>query len=104
MAIHGNGDVAPGNLLLQNGKIHAVIDFGQLCIGDPACDLAIAWTLFNGKSREVFQEQIKLDAGTWARGRAWALWKALITAAGLIGGNNFEAQRCRKIINNILGV
>lgn len=97
-----HGDFAPGNLLLQNGRLHAVIDFGQLCIGDPACDLAIGWTLFNGKSRKVFQEKIKLDTGTWARGRAWALWKALITAAGLTGGNNFEAQRCWQILNDIL--
>lgn len=97
-----HGDLALGNLLLQNGKLHAVIDFGQLCIGDPACDLAIAWTLFSGQSREAFQEQIKLDAGTWARGRAWALWKALITAADLTGGNNFESQHCWQIINNIL--
>lgn len=97
-----HGDIAPGNLLLQNGKLHAVIDFGQLCIGDPACDLAIAWTLFHGESREVFHRQMRLNAETWLRGQAWALWKALITAAGLTGGNNLEAQRCWQISNDIL--
>src|SRR5258708_21138692 len=54
----------------------------MLGVGDPACDLSIAWTLFEGKSREVFRALLPLDAGTWARGRAWTLWKALIASGG----------------------
>lgn len=53
-----HGDVAVGNLLINNGQLSAVIDFGQLGIGDPACDLAIAWTLFTGESR-VLQKMNK---------------------------------------------
>ena len=75
-----HGDVSAGNLLVQEGRLSAVIDFGQLTIGDPACDLAIAWTLFSGESREIFRAMLPLDADTWARGRAWTLWKALIIA------------------------
>ena len=75
-----HGDIAVGNLLVQNGALSAVIDFGQLAIGDPACDLAIAWTLFTGQSRQAFRDVLKLDKGTWARGRGWALWKALCWA------------------------
>lgn len=53
---------------------------GTHCIGDPACDLAIAWTLFTGESRDAFRATLQLDNATWARGRGWALWKALCWA------------------------
>lgn len=72
-----HGDVAPGNLLIENGHLYAVIDFGIMGIGDPACDYAMAWTFFDQKSRNVFLSD--LDQGTMQRAKAWALWKALIT-------------------------
>ncbi len=50
-----HGDVSLGNLLVREGRLSAVIDFGILGVGDPACDLAIAWTLFQGDSREAFR-------------------------------------------------
>lgn len=49
-----HGDISAGNLLIKEDKLSAVIDFGQLAIGDPACDLAINWTLFHGNSRDAF--------------------------------------------------
>lgn len=101
-AVWVHGDIAAGNLLIQNDRLCAVIDFGQLAIGDPACDLAIAWTLFSDNAREIFRTNMKLDAGTWMRARAWTLWKAMITAAGLIGSNNVEAQKCWHIIDEVL--
>ena len=58
-----------------------MIDFGTSGVGDPACDLVIAWTLFDGPSRAAFVEGVGQDAATWARARGWALWKALITLA-----------------------
>jgi aminoglycoside phosphotransferase (APT) family kinase protein len=97
-----HGDVSPGNLLVQNGQLIAVIDFGQLAVGDPACDLVIAWTLFGGASRAAFCETLSLDADTWLRAKAWALWKALITAAGFTSPNNFEAKQCWRILNEVL--
>lgn len=97
-----HGDVSSGNLLVQDGQLSAVIDFGGLAIGDPACDLAIAWTLFHGKSRNVFRETLALDDDTWARGRAWTLWKALIVAAGLTETNAAEGEHCWRIINEIV--
>ena len=78
-----HGDIAPGNLLVQDGALSAVIDFGCSCVGDPACDLAIAWTTFRGPSRAAFRTALPLDDETWARGRGWALWKALIIASGI---------------------
>ncbi|PRY10753.1 aminoglycoside phosphotransferase family protein [Kineococcus rhizosphaerae] len=74
-----HGDVAPGNLLLSGGELSAVIDFGTCGVGDPSCDLAIAWTTFTGAARETFRAELGVDDATWARGRGWALWKALIT-------------------------
>ena len=98
-----HGDIAVGNLLLQDGELSAVIDFGTSGVGDPACDLAIAWTLFEkGESREVFRAALPLDEGTWARGRAWTLWKALIVAAGIANTNAREATKSRQIIDEVL--
>jgi aminoglycoside phosphotransferase (APT) family kinase protein len=74
-----HGDVAEGNLLLRDGRLAAVIDFGTCGVGDPACDAVIAWTLLRGEARAAFRDALGADDATWARGRGWALWKALIT-------------------------
>lgn len=76
-----HGDVAAGNLLEEEGSLAAVIDFGTSGVGDPACDLVIAWTLFGGESRSTFRREIAMDEASWARGRGWALWKALLGLA-----------------------
>lgn len=97
-----HGDISAGNLLVQNGRLSAVIDFGQLCIGDPACDLSIAWTFFKSESRKAFRETLPLNAGTWARAKAWTLWKALIVAAGLTNSIASEEERCWSILDEVL--
>lgn len=74
-----HGDVAVGNLLVRDGRLAAVLDFGSSGVGDPACDMVIAWTFLEGASRERFRAERGVDPGTWSRGRGWALWKALIT-------------------------
>jgi aminoglycoside phosphotransferase (APT) family kinase protein len=73
-----HGDLLPGNLLVERGRLSAVIDFGGLGLGDPACDLMVAWGLFSGESRETFREALSIDDATWARGRGHALSWALI--------------------------
>jgi aminoglycoside phosphotransferase (APT) family kinase protein len=73
-----HGDITGSNLLVQGGRLSAVIDFGCSAVGDPACDTTIAWTFFAGESRRAFKSQLPVDEATWARGRGWALWKALI--------------------------
>lgn len=97
-----HGDISVGNLLVQEGRLSAVIDFGQLAVGDPACDLAIAWTFFKGESREAFRAHLPLDSATWTRGKAWTLWKALITAAGFTNPNNAESAQCWRILDDLL--
>ncbi|MGO2963018.1 MAG: aminoglycoside phosphotransferase family protein [Carnobacterium maltaromaticum] len=74
-----HGDIAVGNLLVNDGHLSGVIDFGILGTGDPACDLVMAWTFFDSKTRKAFKEEMGLGDTTWQRGKAWALWKALIT-------------------------
>jgi aminoglycoside phosphotransferase (APT) family kinase protein len=73
-----HGDVTGSNLLVRDGRLSAVIDFGCSAVGDPACDTTIAWTVFRGESRALFKSQLHVDGPTWARGRGWALWKALL--------------------------
>jgi aminoglycoside phosphotransferase (APT) family kinase protein len=97
-----HGDVAAGNLLVEGGRLSAVIDFGTSGVGDPSCDLAIAWTLFRGESREAFRAALRPDDATWARGRGWTLWKGLITLAEHIDTNPSEAGRARRVISEVL--
>jgi aminoglycoside phosphotransferase (APT) family kinase protein len=97
-----HGDVSAGNLLVQAGRLSAVIDFGQLGVGDPACDLAIAWTFFDGASRQAFRDALPLDDATWARGRGWALWKVLIVTSGLVGATAYDAARSPQTLHEVL--
>jgi aminoglycoside phosphotransferase (APT) family kinase protein len=76
-----HGDIAHGNLLVRDGRLAAVIDFGTCGVGDPACDLVIAWTLFSGRDRQAFRATVGHDSDTWARARGWLVWKSLISLA-----------------------
>ncbi|SEH02101.1 Predicted kinase, aminoglycoside phosphotransferase (APT) family [Nonomuraea solani] len=97
-----HGDIAPGNLLVADGKLVAVIDFGTSGVGDPACDLVIAWTTFSGGGREAFRRTIGQDDGTWARARGWALWKALLVLSGCVDTDQELADANRRVIEEVL--
>lgn len=73
-----HGDVTGSNFLMRNDRLCGVIDFGCAAVGDPACDLTVAWTTFEESSRQRFRRSMAYDEGTWARAAGWALWKALI--------------------------
>ena len=53
-----HGDVAQNNLLVRDGSLSAVIDFGTSAVGDPACDTVLAWTFLDGESREAFRDRL----------------------------------------------
>lgn len=96
-----HGDIAQGNLLLRDGGLAAVIDFGTCGVGDPACDLAIAWTLLGAEGRQVFREWLSVDEAMWARGRGWALWKTLSICSYTLGETNEEATTARRALGEI---
>jgi aminoglycoside phosphotransferase (APT) family kinase protein len=69
-----HGDLHPLNILVNDGRVSAVIDFGDLNAGDPATDLSIAWMLFPPELRPVFRAEAgDVDDDTWERGKGWAL-------------------------------
>ena len=74
--IHGDLDLR--NLLVEDGRLCGVIDWGGLGIGDPACDVMAAWKVLPAAARHTFRTALPVDDATWARGLGWALSQALI--------------------------
>lgn len=97
-----HGDLLPGNLLVKEGRLHAVIDFSGLGAGDPACDLMLAWGLFSGESRTVFRNAIGVDAATWSRGRGHALSQALIFIPYYWDTNPIGVANAMRTVSEIL--
>ncbi len=97
-----HGDIAVGNILVKDHRLEAIIDFGGMGVGDPACDLVIAWTFLSGESREAFKSRLDLDPDTWDRARGWALWKALITLVSWEDKTGEEASKQQQIIEDII--
>ena len=94
-----HGDVAAANLLIHDGALSAVVDFGCAGVGDPACDTVALWTMFEGTARDVFWEALTVDEATWARGRGWALWKALVMLTNKPPG---QAAFARRVLGELL--
>jgi aminoglycoside phosphotransferase (APT) family kinase protein len=97
-----HGDVATGNLLVRDERLAAVLDFGSSGVGDPACDVVIAWTFLSGASRDRFRADLGVDAATWSRGRGWGLWKALISLVGHLENDSPDAALARRDVEQIL--
>ncbi|NTF07888.1 aminoglycoside phosphotransferase family protein [Agrobacterium rubi] len=96
-----HGDIAEGNLLMENGRLAAVIDFGSSAVGDPSTDLILAWTVLDKDSRRVFRDLLPLDSQTWQRARGWALWKALITLAAQRSNETLLAKWSHRTIREV---
>jgi aminoglycoside phosphotransferase (APT) family kinase protein len=97
-----HADLMPGNLLVDAGRLTAVIDFGCMGMGDPACDLFPAWNLLPAGAREVFREELGVDAATWRRGRARTLSQALIALPYYRETNPAMAGNARHVIRTVL--
>jgi aminoglycoside phosphotransferase (APT) family kinase protein len=99
-----HGDFHTGNLLTVDGRLSAVIDFGGLGIGDPACDLTIAFTLMSAGSRAAFRAALGVDDATWTRGRGWALATGLNAYTAYAAVNpRIAAQTSRQITEALIG-
>lgn len=98
-----HGDLAPGNLLAADGRLSAVIDFGTLAVGDPACDLAVAWTFLPAAARDIFRTELPVDGATWVRGRGWGLACCLPTPEQLADdADPVQAARFRRVLDEIV--
>ena len=97
-----HGDAQPGNLLLRDGRLSAVIDFGTSGVGDPACDTTIAWTFLSGESSRIFKQRLPFDEATWVRGRGWAIWKAMIVLVEALKDDPEDAAYTKGVIEAIL--
>ncbi len=98
-----HGDFLPGNILIENNRLNAVIDFSDVGIGDPACDLVIAWSLLTPQSRKLFKMNLEnIDHDTWERGRGWALSIALIMLPYYKNTNPALTALARQIISNVI--
>ncbi|WP_425266110.1 aminoglycoside phosphotransferase family protein [Amycolatopsis regifaucium] len=97
-----HADLLPGNLLLEDDRLSAVIDFGCLGMGDPACDLFPAWNLLPAEAREVFRTALRVDDATWARGRGRTLSQALIALPYYRKTNAAMADNARHVIRAVL--
>lgn len=97
-----HGDLLPGNLLIDHGRLNGVIDFGGLAVGDPACDLFPAWTLLDGEARRLFHEALAVDDATWERGRGWALSMGLIVLPYYRDSNPTLVGIARRAIDEVL--
>jgi aminoglycoside phosphotransferase (APT) family kinase protein len=80
-AVWVHGDLHPSNIVVRDGRIVAIIDFGDLCAGDPAVDLAVGWMLFDSVRRESFRRCLGVDDATWRRGAGWAITLGLMLHA-----------------------
>jgi aminoglycoside phosphotransferase (APT) family kinase protein len=98
-----HGDIAAGNLLIRHGRLSAVIDWGALAVGDPACDLMVAWELFDAESRQVLRAELGVDDATWARTRGWALSTAIVALPYYQDTNAFMAAQARRKLAVVLG-
>jgi len=93
-----HGDVALANLLVHDGALSAVIDFGCSGAGDPACDTVFRWTSYDAAARAQFRRDYAVGDATWARGRAWALWKGLIMITNKPPG---QAEFARHVLDQL---
>lgn len=97
-----HGDLQPGNVLVADGRLTAVIDFGCTGLADPAVDLIAAWYLLTAGARETFRTAVAADDATWTRGRGWALSIALMELAHYRDTNMVMARIAAHVIAEIL--
>jgi aminoglycoside phosphotransferase (APT) family kinase protein len=97
-----HGDLHPGNLLVDRSRLSAVIDFGLTGVGDPACDMIVAWTVLSAKTRDTFRAVVQADDATWARGRGWALTFGLVALPYYQHTNPVLARIAQHTIDEVL--
>jgi aminoglycoside phosphotransferase (APT) family kinase protein len=88
-------DLMPGNLIVRDGRLVAVIDLGDDRVGDPAVDLMPAWNLLPPNGRAAYRIALGVDDATWERGRGWAISQAIGALPYYVDTNPVMAQTAR---------
>lgn len=83
-----HGDLDVRNWLVREGRIRGVVDWGSMGVGDPACDVMVAWKLHSPAARDAFRAALPTDDATWERARGWALSQAVAILAYYTPENN----------------
>ena len=83
-----HGDLDVRNWLVRDGRISGVIDWGSMGVGDPACDVMVAWKLHSPAARDAFREALPTDDATWERARGWVLSQSIAALAYYTPENN----------------
>lgn len=97
-----HGDLSSGNIIIKDNQLHGIIDFGCMGMGDPACDLVIAWTYLPKEASNIFINSLSLDDDTWLRAKGWALWKATYELCQMKDHNTSKAKTQKDIIHKLL--
>ena len=98
-----HGDLQGGNILVADGKITAIIDFGLAGVGDPACDLMVAWSVLPKSVRTEFHDQMGCDVDSCLRGMGWALSVSVIALDYYRDRNPALSKISRQTIEAVLG-
>ncbi len=103
-AVRAHGDLSDGNLLVRDGRLSGVIDWGSSIAGDPAVELMVAWNLFAEPARAAYREALEVvDDALWLRGRAWAVSAAILALPYYRDTNPDICARSWRAVNAALG-
>ena len=97
-----HADLLPGNLLVRDGRLAAVIDLETACIGDPAVDLMPAWNLLPPGARDTYRRALGVNDATWERGRGWALSQAIVALPYYLHTNPVMVATARRTLAAVL--
>lgn len=97
-----HADLMPGNLLVRDGRLAAVIDLEAVCVGDPAVDLMPAWNLLPAQARETYRQALGVEDATWERGRGWAIIQGIVALPYYVHTNRVMAETARRTLDAVL--
>ena len=95
-------DLLRPNVLVRDGRICAVIDFGGSGVGDPAADVIAAWSVFGSTGRRSFRDALEVDEGTWNRARGFALHQAALIIPYYTETNPEFVASARRTVKEVL--